>query len=97
MEKNGTFASPATALASSVLPVPGGPTSSAPRGSFAADVGILLGIVQEVDDLDEGFFRLVLTGDVSKGDAGGFFHVDLRVGLADAAEAAEAAAPGLFC
>ena len=35
MEKNGTFASPATALASSVLPVPGGPTSSAPRGSFA--------------------------------------------------------------
>ena len=34
-EKNGTFASPATALASSVLPVPGGPTSSAPLGSFA--------------------------------------------------------------
>ena len=61
-----------------------------------ADVGILLGIVQEVDDLDEGFLRLVLTGDVGKGDAGGFFHVDLRVGLADAAEAAEAAAPGLF-
>ena len=35
MEKKGTFASPATALASSVLPVPGGPTSSAPLGSFA--------------------------------------------------------------
>ena len=34
-EKNGTFASPATALASSVLPVPGGPTRSAPFGSFA--------------------------------------------------------------
>ena len=34
-EKNGTFASPATALASSVLPVPGGPTSNAPFGSFA--------------------------------------------------------------
>ena len=31
-EKKGTFASPATALASSVLPVPGGPTSSAPFG-----------------------------------------------------------------
>ena len=31
-EKNGTCASPATALASSVLPVPGGPTSSAPFG-----------------------------------------------------------------
>ena len=35
MEKNGTPASPATALASRVLPVPGGPTSSAPFGSFA--------------------------------------------------------------
>ncbi len=32
MEKNGTLASPATALASKVLPVPGGPTSSAPLG-----------------------------------------------------------------
>ncbi len=34
-EKNGTFASPATAFASSVFPVPGGPTSNAPFGSFA--------------------------------------------------------------
>jgi len=32
MEKKGTPASPATALASSVLPVPGGPTSSTPLG-----------------------------------------------------------------
>ena len=31
-EKNGTPASPATARASSVLPVPGGPMSSTPRG-----------------------------------------------------------------
>ncbi len=30
--KNGTFASPATALASRVLPVPGGPTSKTPFG-----------------------------------------------------------------
>ena len=35
MEKNGTLASPATALASRVLPVPGGPTSRAPLGSLA--------------------------------------------------------------
>ena len=35
MEKKGTFASPATALASRVLPVPGGPTSSTPLGSLA--------------------------------------------------------------
>ena len=31
-EKNGTFASPATALARSVLPVPGGPLNSTPLG-----------------------------------------------------------------
>ena len=31
-EKKGTLASPATARASSVLPVPGGPASSTPRG-----------------------------------------------------------------
>ena len=35
MEKNGTLASPATALASMVLPVPGGPTSSTPLGMDA--------------------------------------------------------------
>ena len=35
MEKKGTPASPATALARRVLPVPGEPTSSAPLGSFA--------------------------------------------------------------
>ena len=35
MDKNATFASPATARASSVLPVPGGPTSSTPFGIFA--------------------------------------------------------------
>jgi hypothetical protein len=32
-EKNGTLASPATAQASRVLPVPGGPTISTPRGT----------------------------------------------------------------
>ena len=32
IEKNGTFASPATARASKVLPVPGGPTISTPLG-----------------------------------------------------------------
>ncbi|MPM72945.1 hypothetical protein SDC9_119921 [bioreactor metagenome] len=35
MEKKGTLASPATALASKVLPVPGEPTRRAPLGSFA--------------------------------------------------------------
>ena len=32
IEKNGAFASPATARARSVLPVPGGPLSNTPRG-----------------------------------------------------------------
>ena len=35
IEKKGTFASPATAFASSVLPVPGGPDSSTPCGMRA--------------------------------------------------------------
>eukprot|EP00958_Prasinococcus_capsulatus_P024287 scaffold3768_cov376-Prasinococcus_capsulatus_cf.AAC.2 len=35
MLKKGTSASPATALASRVLPVPGGPTISTPPGGFA--------------------------------------------------------------
>ena len=34
-EKNGTPASPATARARRVLPVPGGPTISTPRGAIA--------------------------------------------------------------
>ena len=34
IEKKGTSASPATALASNVLPVPGGPTNRAPLGIF---------------------------------------------------------------
>ena len=35
MEKKGTLASPATALANNVLPVPGGPTSNTPLGMRA--------------------------------------------------------------
>ncbi len=35
IEKNGTFASPATARASNVLPVPGGPASKTPCGTRA--------------------------------------------------------------
>mmetsp|Transcript_18821 Transcript_18821/g.58559 ORF Transcript_18821/g.58559 Transcript_18821/m.58559 type:complete len:299 (-) Transcript_18821:730-1626(-) len=42
--KNGTPASPATARASSVLPVPGGPTSSTPLGSLAPSARYLPGL-----------------------------------------------------
>ena len=53
IEKKGTCASPATARASRVLPVPGGPTSSAPLGSFGAYLGVFARLVQEVDYLLE--------------------------------------------
>ena len=43
MEKNGTSASPATARASSVLPVPGWPDSSTPRGICAPSLRYLPG------------------------------------------------------
>ena len=35
IERNGTLASPATALANRVLPHPGGPTNKAPLGTLA--------------------------------------------------------------
>ena len=43
MEKNGTLDSPATAFASMVLPVPGGPTRSTPFGIEAPMVLYLFG------------------------------------------------------
>ena len=46
-EKNGTFASPATAFASRVLPVPGGPTRRAPLGSFAPIFAYLPGLCRK--------------------------------------------------
>ena len=44
MEKKGTLDSPATALASMVLPVPGGPTSKMPLGMAAPTSLYLLGL-----------------------------------------------------
>ena len=46
-EKNGTFASPATALASKVLPVPGSPTSRAPLGIFPPSLVYLVGFFKK--------------------------------------------------
>ena len=46
MEKKGTPASPATARASRVLPVPGGPTSSTPLGMRAPRELYLLGFLR---------------------------------------------------
>ena len=47
IEKKGTPASPATAFASSVLPVPGGPTSSAPLGITAPTLRYLSGLCRK--------------------------------------------------
>ena len=46
-EKNGTFASPATAFAKSVLPVPGGPTKSTPFGILAPSLRYLSGCIKK--------------------------------------------------
>ena len=50
--KKGTSASPATARARSVLPVPGGPTSSTPLGMRPPRRWYFLRVLEEVDDLD---------------------------------------------
>ena len=47
MEKNGTLASPATAFAKRVLPVPGGPTSKAPFGRLAPICAYLSGLCKK--------------------------------------------------
>ena len=55
-------------------------------GHGSADLLILLGIVQIVDDLLQILLGFVLTGNVRKADAMGGLHIHLCVGLARAAE-----------
>ena len=45
--KNGTFASPATALAKRVFPVPGGPTINTPLGIFPPSFWNLVGSLKK--------------------------------------------------
>ena len=59
IEKNGTFASPATARASSVLPVPGGPLRRTPCGNPRAELAVSVGAAEKVDDLAQLCLRLV--------------------------------------
>ena len=47
IEKNGTLASPATAFANNVLPVPGGPTSKAPFGILPPRLVYFLGFLRK--------------------------------------------------
>ena len=73
--KNGTLASPATARASSVLPVPGGPTSSTPFGMRPPMLVYFFGVLQELDDLPQLLLGLVHAGDVAEA------HLDVVVGV----------------
>ena len=73
-EKNCAPDSWATAFASSVLPVPGGPCSRTPLGTLAPSRLNALGVAQELDDLAQLGLRLVDAGDVRP--------ADLEVGVA---------------
>jgi hypothetical protein len=64
--KNGTFASPAIARASSVLPVPGEPTIRTPRGILPPELLELGRILEEVDDLAHFLLGLVDAGYVGE-------------------------------
>ena len=68
IEKNGTFASPAIAFASSVLPVPGMPTISTPRGMRPPSFWNLDGSRRNSTSSRDFFLRLVAAGDVGEGD-----------------------------
>src|SRR5215831_3066868 len=53
IEKNGTFASPATAFASSVFPVPGGPTRRTPFVILPPSFVYLCGFFRKSSDIGE--------------------------------------------
>ena len=89
-EKNGTPASPATARASSVLPVPGGPTRSTPLGIRAPRRPNLSLLLQERHDLLQLKLGLIRSGHVIEGDAGIAFHEHTGLGFAHIDQAAKA-------
>ncbi len=93
MEKKGTPASPATARANRVLPVPGGPTSRTPDEQDALwhtrpEPAVALRLLQECHDLLEFRLGLVHAGDVLEGDLGVGLDIDLGLALADRHKAA---------
>ena len=94
MEKKGTPASPATARASNVFPVPGAPLRSTPRGMRAPSLRYFVGIAEEVDDFGELLLRLLDPGDVVERDALLRGLVLLRLRASEAAEHAAACTAG---
>ena len=62
-------------------------------GRPAAEPPVGLGILQEVDDLDQLVLGLVDAGDIGKGDLGLLLDIDLGAALADRHQPAEPALP----
>ena len=91
IEKKGTPASPATARASSVLPVPGGPTSKMPFGSLAPRRPNFAGVFRKSIDLAQLLLGLVDAGGVSEADLHVLLHVDLGLAAPDGHESVLAA------
>ena len=87
--KKGTSASPATARAMSVLPLPGGPTMSTPFGPIGTGLGVTAGVLQEVDDLAHLAFRALVACDVGKTGCGPLLVVDLRLVATDTHDPAQ--------
>ena len=81
-------ASPAMALASRVLPVPGEPTISTPLGIDAAEPLEFLGVAQEIDDFLDFFLGLLDAGDVLEGDLVAVHGEQAGLALAEAHGAA---------
>ena len=71
--------SPATAFASMVLPVPGGPHQQDAFGHGSAGFRIFLRVVEIIHDLSQIFFGLVLPGHIAEADTLGGLDVDLGV------------------
>src|SRR5271169_1331961 len=62
-------------------------------GRPAAEAPVSLGVLQEVDNLDQLLLGLVDTSDVGKGDLGRLLDIDLGAALADRHQPAEPALP----
>ena len=91
IEKNGTPASPATARASSVLPVPGGPTSSTPLGMRAPSRPYSAGFLRKSTISLQLVFGLVDARDVLERRLRIGFDIDLGLAAADRHQPADAA------
>ena len=84
MVKNGTFASPATARASSVLPVPGRADEQHAARDAPAEPLEFLRVAQELDDLLQVFLGLVDAGHIVEGDGRGLRRNQAQLGAPNA-------------